>query len=80
MILLPKSAPEGARTVAERIRQAVEATPIPIPDGGAFHITVSGGVVIHENPKETLDAALLSVDTALYTAKNIRRNRIIMRG
>ena len=66
---------EGARTLAERIRQAVETMVVPgLPSG--FRVTVSVGVaefLAGESPEELLVRA----DRALYAAKQAGRNRVV---
>jgi diguanylate cyclase (GGDEF)-like protein len=62
---------EGALTVAERMRVAVEQSPVVA--GRA--VTVSIGVSTHE-PGDTFDSLLHRADDALYRAKRAGRNRV----
>ncbi|KAA2213088.1 GGDEF domain-containing protein [Teichococcus oryzae] len=68
--------PEGGADVpaiAERLRQAVSAEPHPV----AGEVTISAGVAWwHSN--QPLAAALRQADAALYEAKSLGRNRVIL--
>ncbi len=75
-LLLPMTDTEAAMVVAERVRAAVESTPIPFNDGRQVTVTVSIGVAtlpIHGSNEEGLLAA---ADEALYRAKRAGRNQI----
>ncbi len=62
--------------LAERIRQAVAAQPIPIRDGYAnIRLTVSVGVAVGRG-EESSEALLAEADTALYRAKARGRDRV----
>jgi diguanylate cyclase (GGDEF)-like protein len=69
---------EGMRS-AERVREALAATPFAIP-GGAIPVTISLGITTTDgadgiSPNQLLDSA----DQALYYAKNRGRNRVEFR-
>ena len=70
-ILLPQTTSEEAHTIAERIRQKIEATPFP-----HRKVTVSIGIAscsqIVCEPQEVIKAA----DQALYEAKRRGRNNV----
>jgi diguanylate cyclase (GGDEF)-like protein len=75
VIGLPQTRLVDAIVVAERIRQAVEDyafSALP-PE---HHVTVSIGVAEHRG-SDTIDSTLSRVDTALYEAKHLGRNRVI---
>ena len=74
-LLLEHTDPDGARAVAERIRQAFAHTPFPTK-GGTFHVTSSVGVAAF--PAHARDAATLyeAADAALYRAKRAGGNRV----
>ncbi|KQT76657.1 diguanylate cyclase [Methylobacterium sp. Leaf465] len=76
-IVLSDTGLEGAAAFAERLREAVAATPVPMMDA-AMRITVSIGVAQSE-PGETLESAMQRADAALYAAKDCGRNRIALR-
>ncbi len=75
-IILPETDTERARQVAERVRQAVAATPIPLVQGGAVFITTSVGVATFSASDGNVDAVLTRADQALYNAKRAGRNRV----
>jgi diguanylate cyclase (GGDEF)-like protein len=75
-ILLPETRIEGARVIAERIREAVFRTPVEV-DGELIPISVSVGVASHATDKEVSAEILLKkADLALYRAKATGRNRV----
>ncbi|MCC6073063.1 diguanylate cyclase [Massilia sp. GCM10020059] len=73
-LLFPETPPETAIGIAQRIREAVAASPIPA-DGAEMPATISIGLATM-TPGSELDDALASADSALYTAKNGGRNRV----
>ena len=74
-VLLPDTALEGARQVAERIRAAVATAEQPIPTGG-MGVTVSLGVAELLSSDTDFDSLYRRGDRALYTAKERGRNRV----
>ncbi|MCD2341797.1 sensor domain-containing diguanylate cyclase [Ideonella azotifigens] len=77
-IVMPHAGPDGALTVAERMRQAVQALAVPT-SVGAVGITVSIGVcsLVPRTP-EDLAVLLKATDEALYRAKRNGRNQVVM--
>ena len=77
-VLLPATDGEGARQVAERMRQAVAGKPVPSGQGGTpVELTISVGVAtmrpaIGAGSQELVRRA----DEALYAAKTNGRNRV----
>ena len=76
-VLMPSTLMETGVQVAERIRLAVKAMPIMLPDGRTIHVNVSIGAagtdtLSADNPKQLF--AL--VDAALYRAKREGRDRV----
>lgn len=80
LLLLPETNGDNARTVAERIRQAIGQLKINLPDGRTLSITVSMGVstLIPGISPDILDMNKLikHADDALYRAKEAGRNRV----
>lgn len=76
-VVLPNTAPEGACTVAEQLRQLVAARAIPhAASTVAAHVTFSMGVAGWVPGKDHSPSALVSTaDGALYQAKQGGRNR-----
>jgi diguanylate cyclase (GGDEF)-like protein len=75
-VLLPNADLTTGTQVAERLRQVIAATRLPVGDDGSDDgVTVSGGVApIH--PGETLETLLGAAEHALLRAKAQGRNRI----
>ncbi len=73
-ILLPNTPGDVALTVGERIRLAVQARIIDLPDGGHLKVTISLGASAHKKG-DTLETLLQRADRALYQAKEEGRNR-----
>lgn len=73
-LLFPETPSETAIGIAQRIREAVAASPIPA-DGAQVPATISIGLA-SMTPGSELDDALAGADSALYTAKNGGRNRV----
>ena len=73
-IFLPGSDGAGARTVAERLRAAVEARPASTHQGSVA-LTVSIGLTLCVRG-DSSDAALRRADQAMYQAKERGRNRV----
>ena len=77
VLILAETDQEGARWVADRIRQNLSALRIPHDGSDYKHVTISCGVV-SVVPGEELSAEKLvkSADIALYIAKEQGRNRV----
>jgi len=76
LVLLPETALDEARVVAEKLRERIESETVP---GGATQpggrLTISLGVAALL-PGETAEALLARADEALYAAKRHGRNRV----
>ena len=74
-ILLPNVSDEGARTLAERIGEAVRGIVLDDAAGSPVSLTASiGGMVVHR-PEQALDEIIARADAALYRAKKRGRDR-----
>ncbi|MFN7156033.1 MAG: diguanylate cyclase [Acidovorax sp.] len=76
VLMLSDTPPEDARELLERIRRAVAAMAIPHATG-TLHMTVSMGLALHL-PGDTVEHTLERADQALYTAKALGRNRVVV--
>ncbi|QGZ59120.1 sensor domain-containing diguanylate cyclase [Paraburkholderia acidiphila] len=74
--ILPGTDGQQARSVAERIRVAVQSTPVVLEDGQVVHITVSIGGALYRSGEADLHEAVKRADAALYRAKQSGRNRV----
>ncbi len=72
-LLFPDATLDSARSVAERMRQAVESCRIMTAQGQELRATISIGLASYGS---SLSEGLSRADTALYEAKNDGRNRV----
>lgn len=75
LVLLDEADMEQARLAAERLRQAIDATPLQL-DGHAHPVTISIGVAVSSARDASFSDLLRRADRALYAAKNSGRNRV----
>lgn len=68
----------GAPALAERLRHAIESVPHPLPDGTGLGCTVSVGVSQPFVDEAHWEAAARAADHALYEAKRLGRNRVVL--
>lgn len=67
--------------VAERMREAVAALDVQIPDNGTAAVSISVGVAqVRWEPDESIADAVNAADVALYAAKDSGRNRVAVPG
>jgi len=69
---------DGAAALAEKLRAAVAAIELPLPEAGStgdgtLRVTVSAGVALYEGDPDTL---FRKADAALYEAKRGGKNRV----
>ena len=78
VVVMPDTDSAFAFTVAERLRQSIESTPIKISrPPNSLTITVSIGIASSNGAPDTPDGLLRRADQALYRAKREGRNRVI---
>lgn len=78
--LLPCATEAEALATAERVRQRLAATPIPLDSQlPPLHCTVSVGVTVQAPAPACFDTLLGHADQALYLAKAQGRNRVVLR-
>jgi diguanylate cyclase (GGDEF)-like protein/PAS domain S-box-containing protein len=76
VILLPETSMDGARILAERLRQQCDEHVFDAMQN-ALRVTVSIGITEWRQDETNMEAALKRADVALYTAKNDGRNRVV---
>jgi diguanylate cyclase (GGDEF)-like protein len=86
VIALPETGIDEATVTADRLRNAVAASPLaamcagvldePDLDPDTFQLTVSIGVAVYPSDGATVDDLLLRADRAMYAAKAAGRNRV----
>jgi two-component system cell cycle response regulator len=74
-IILPESDLEAAEIVAERLRAAVERTPVVTADG-PVPVTISGGFATLDAATASFEELIKEADRQLYRAKSEGRNRV----
>lgn len=75
-VLLPETDHQTAIEVAERLREKVAQTKVPLEGGLPVQFHVSIGVSSMARSEDNIDMLLNRADTALYEAKNTGRNRV----
>jgi diguanylate cyclase (GGDEF)-like protein len=79
ILLLPQTGLVAARAVAERIRIRIEKSCFDYHDGLPICITTSLGVAeLYPAPNDTWEAMRRRGDLAMYKAKRLGRNRVIV--
>src|ERR1019366_7703157 len=79
VVLLPEAEAHEAAAVAERIRAAVAASPIPIATiEGDIAVTVSIGLATYPSDGTSEEELLTQADEAMYIAKRLGRNQVRM--
>lgn len=76
-VILPETDPEGAALVAERFRAAVAKLKIPV-SGKTTSVTVSVGVSFFPKQGPTSLDLISAADKALYKAKALGRNQVVI--
>jgi diguanylate cyclase (GGDEF)-like protein/PAS domain S-box-containing protein len=76
VILLPETDLVEATEVAERLRESIAKSKVPLESGLPLHFTVSIGVTSLVSKDDNMDVLLNLADKALYEAKEKGRNRV----
>jgi len=73
-VLLPQTDTEGALIVAERLRESVAGSAVPLASGETLSVSISIGVAAMTQGDDDLSHLLARADAALYEAKQLGRN------
>jgi diguanylate cyclase (GGDEF)-like protein/PAS domain S-box-containing protein len=76
VIVLPGTTLDGARELAERLRQRIARIELAGADGAIFGLTASVGLACLQ-AGDQLEQLLASADAALYRAKSLGRNLVV---
>jgi two-component system cell cycle response regulator len=74
-LLLPRTEPEGAALLAEKVRSLIADRPFQL-ESGDLTVTASIGVACHPQHGGSVRELLAAADAALYRAKGAGRNRV----
>lgn len=74
--LFPEIGPAETEKLAERLRARCDAMEVPLPDGRSIKATVSIGLA--DASECPIEIALKRADEALYEAKRLGRNRVVL--
>ena len=77
VLILPETGLQGARIVAEKIREEVAATPFGEGDDEPIGVSVSIGYASYPEHGLTQQALVDAADKAMYEAKARGRNRVV---
>ncbi len=77
-IILRRCPPANARAIAEKLRAALEATPMRNSGGDDIQVKVSIGVASYPGSGSSAAEVAAAADAALYRAKSSGRNRVEM--
>ncbi|MEA2638157.1 MAG: hypothetical protein QOE18_1214 [Chloroflexota bacterium] len=80
VVVMPNTSASEAFMVAEKIRLAVAATDVGLPDRGPVRLTVSIGVAAYPENAESATELFSLADEALYRAKRSGRQRTCVAG
>jgi diguanylate cyclase (GGDEF)-like protein len=75
-LILVETGSEGATILAERLRERVRDTEVPLRNGGTMGVTISVGVATIPDSAEDLETLVDGADRALLRAKRSGKNQI----
>ncbi|MDH4161208.1 MAG: diguanylate cyclase [Nitrospirota bacterium] len=76
LLIVPETQIEGVRSLAEKIREAIQRTEIRVDKEKTLAMSLSMGIATLASLPEDVDGLISRVDTALYNSKHSGRNRI----
>jgi two-component system cell cycle response regulator len=77
-IIMPETGTNGARFVAERLRESVASMPFTTERGNTLDLTVSIGMATFPDDARSGEDLIAVADLALYAAKDRGRNRVVV--
>ncbi|MET0087896.1 MAG: diguanylate cyclase [Sedimenticola sp.] len=78
VIILMEVAQKEAKEMAERLREKVADHPIQLGNGKDLHVTSSIGIATFPEHGKSWEGLLHAADSAMYTAKKMGRNKVII--
>jgi diguanylate cyclase (GGDEF)-like protein len=78
-LVLPETGSEGAMSVAERVRERIEAHVfLRVSDGLDLHLTASVGVATLPDVASTVEKLVKAADSAMYRVKELGKNGVFL--
>jgi diguanylate cyclase (GGDEF)-like protein len=77
-VVLPQTGPDGAKVIAERIRQAIAERVFMEKEGLAVRLTASIGVASFPRPCDSPEELIQAADRAMYKVKGSTKNCVGM--
>lgn len=77
-LLLPGCKPDLAEQIGERLQREVQRLSFTAPGGKRFSVTISLGVTYLKAEDADLGAMFARADAAMYTAKRLGKNQVIV--
>jgi diguanylate cyclase (GGDEF)-like protein/PAS domain S-box-containing protein len=74
---LPNCSPDNARMIAERMRDALNATPFVAHEAQEIELSMSIGIAAISQQPGSLEELIKFADRAMYVAKEQGRNRVV---
>ncbi|HJW81101.1 MAG TPA: diguanylate cyclase [Acidiferrobacterales bacterium] len=78
VVMFPETEDTAAKHGAERIRQAVASASFALPGGHEIGVTLSIGVACYPSSAAGAEELIARADQALYLAKQVGRNRVVL--
>jgi diguanylate cyclase (GGDEF)-like protein len=76
LVVLPETGPDAAASLAEKLRRAVGASLVRLPEGELVTVALSAGVAGGQGDVLRLDDLVRDADAALYSAKSLGRDQV----
>jgi diguanylate cyclase (GGDEF)-like protein/PAS domain S-box-containing protein len=77
IIVLPETALDNALILAERLRDRISASAVPLDGERSAYVTISVGVAAYPESGDSVDALIQAADLALYRAKKKGRDCVV---